>query len=238
MKHTDDTAALINTPDISGCLDQGTFDFWITTATGIAIKDEIPLPTLRDLTKNVAIMFEASGKQHAHAAMVLGDILNFWEEKFPGEDATQQIETAREWMRVQVKTIHNWMWVASKVEPSRRRENLSLEHHVAVAKLPAGEQTEYLRLADDEGMSVTELKSKIKEAHPGKPRASKVSMMCKIDTTKPQAIGDALSILAGHFGAKNEEGEYAAELLDDWEPHLAVLEKTLRRLQRRNGKKR
>lgn len=214
--------------DFTGCLECGQFEFWITSPTGIAVAPEIPETLWRTHTANVAMMYEAVGKKHSQAAMILGDLLAFGEERF-GERYADCIDSTREYMRVAISTLKNWQWISGKIDPSRRRENLSLSHHEAVAKLPADEQNEFLRLADNEGLSVTELKAKIKEAHPGKPRGPKATTEVKINTDNPQAIKDAISILTKHLT------EQEADLDDETIDALEALAKLWRR-HRQNGK--
>lgn len=208
--------------DIAGVLEQGQFQWGITSATGVVFKDETPKEYWETHTRNVAILFEATGKQHSTAAMILGDCLNFGEEKF-GEEFADVINASREFMRVSMKTIINWSYIAGKIPPSRRRENLSLSHHEAVCKLPADEQAEYLMLADNEGLSVTELKAKIKEAHPGKPRAPKAKVTVHVEET-PEAMLDAATRVCNWLKANEETA-----ITEEFEPILADIHKLYRR---------
>ena len=52
----------------------------------------------------------------------------------------------------------NWIWVASRVPRSRRREELSFRHHVLVAPLELPEQRRWLQRAVDERLSSRELR--------------------------------------------------------------------------------
>lgn len=209
--------------DISGILEQGQFQWGIVSSTGIVLKDETPETEWRRMTEHVAILFEAHGRKHAQAAMVMGDLLR-WGEEHLGERYADVIDATREYMRSYgIHTIKNWMWIAGKIAPSRRRENLSLAHHEAVAKLEPSEQDEFLRLADDEGMTVKELKEAIRTRHPAKPRNTKPRAIVSVDVTIPQAVTDALQILANHLS--NPE----TEILEDWKEHLAALHKVYRR---------
>jgi len=216
-------------PDFASCLTQGKFEFWITSPTGIAIAPEIPEHKWKTLTENVAFMFEATGKKHSQAAMMLGDLLAFGEDRFP--DYANVVDSTREYMRVQMKTLINWSYISKKIDPSRRRENLSLSHHEAVMKLPADEQNEYLRLADNEGLSVSELKKKIAEAHPGKPRSEKPVVKVKIDTDDASAVLDAMNIVAKWL-TENQD-----EVTDDWQEPMHTIAKEFRRRYQNGHKK-
>jgi hypothetical protein len=56
-------------------------------------------------------------------------------------------------------TLANIASVCEKVETSRRRENLSFTHHVAVASLPAEEQVAWLDRAEQEKWSTRQLQA-------------------------------------------------------------------------------
>jgi hypothetical protein len=58
-------------------------------------------------------------------------------------------------------TIQNYASVARSVESSRRRETLSYSHHEKVAKFAPEQQTRWLDLAENEGLSVSQLSPKI-----------------------------------------------------------------------------
>lgn len=184
--------------DFTGCLEQGEFDYGIVTLKGIALRDEVSEEQWLTLTRNVAAMYEVTGVKHQQAAFMMGDLLKWGEERF-GEKHAQAIDATRAYMRVHAKTLANWQWIAGKIEPSRRRENLSLAHHECVARLDAGEQDEFLSLAESEDMTVAELRKSIRERHPGKRRRTKVKTIVKIDTDNPEAVTDALQILANHL---------------------------------------
>ena len=60
------------------------------------------------------------------------------------------------------RTIGNWVWVASRVPRSRRRENLKFSHHLAVAGLELDEQSIWLDKAEREGWSSHQLAAAIR----------------------------------------------------------------------------
>ena len=59
-------------------------------------------------------------------------------------------------------TIANSVWVCGQIEASRRREELSFGHHQEVAKLEAGLQNSWLKMAVDEKWSVKDLRAAMK----------------------------------------------------------------------------
>lgn len=78
----------------------------------------------------------------------IGDWLNYGERQF-GETYAQAIdETGYDY-----GTLANDKWVASRIEKSRRRENLSFAHHYSVADLEDEEQEELLDRAEVEKLN-------------------------------------------------------------------------------------
>lgn len=225
MKSEMEEAGLV--PDISGILKQGEFQWGIVSHTGIVLKDETPESEWKRITEQVALLFEATGKKHSQCAMMLGDLLRWGEERF-GEKYADVIDATRDYMRVQVKTLENWQWIAGKIAPSRRRENLTLAHHEAVAKLPAEEQDEFLQLADSEGMNVKELKEAIRERHPSKPRASKKSVTTD-DNEK--------SALAKLIDAANWIAAHPDEVTNDYKAPMETVHRAYRRKWQTGHKK-
>jgi hypothetical protein len=88
----------------------------------------------------------------------LGDWWRYGEREY-GEAAAQAVNVG-----VNLGTLQNAAWVASKVDSSRRREDLSFGHHQAVAPLEPDEQDEWLDKAAGSDMSVGELRGRIKNA--------------------------------------------------------------------------
>lgn len=176
--------------DISGIMDQGEFQWGIVSPTGIALKDETPEKEWHRITGEVCRIFEFTGKKHAQAAMMLGDLLRFGEDKF-SETYADAIDATRDYMRVAIQTLKNWQWIAGRITPSRRRENLSLAHHEAVARLEIEDQDKFLDLAESDGMNVRELRSAIREARPSK-RKTKTKVKITHNETA-ETVSDMLS---------------------------------------------
>lgn len=64
---------------------------------------------------------------------------------------------------LEYQTIANVISVARRIEPSRRRENLSWSHHEAVAALEPAEQDRWLTRATDEGYTRDDLRRALRE---------------------------------------------------------------------------
>lgn len=67
-----------------------------------------------------------------------------------------------------VQTLMNMTYVATSIEPSRRRENLSWSHHAEVAALSADEQESWLSLAEEKHFSVHDLRLEVRQKRNGK----------------------------------------------------------------------
>lgn len=152
---------------------QGEFDWGIVSSTGLVLKEDVSEEQWLKLTESALAAYEYHGTGFARAALYVADLLN-WGDEHLGERHSQAIDGTRAFLSRKEKTIANWRWIASKIPPSRRRENIdSLAIYEAVAKLDAKEQDELLALADEDALSVKELKAKVRDLHPLKARQSK-----------------------------------------------------------------
>lgn len=77
---------------------------------------------------------------------LIGDCLLVGEKRF-GENYTQALPTDK----YALQTLLNYRWVASRFEPSRRRETLRFALHAEVASLEPEEQDRWLDRAAEEG---------------------------------------------------------------------------------------
>lgn len=87
----------------------------------------------------------------------LGDWINYGENVF-GEKYSQALEETD----YTLGTLQNTAWVSSKIDPSRRRDNLSFGHHQNVAHLGEGEQERWLTIAEEEMLTVREMRDRIR----------------------------------------------------------------------------
>lgn len=83
----------------------------------------------------------------------LGDWVNYGEAQY-GEKYAQALEATD----LEYQTLRNVAYVCGRVEASRRVASLSWSHHVEVAPLESGEQSEALATAVQEGWTVRELR--------------------------------------------------------------------------------
>jgi hypothetical protein len=111
-----------------------------------------PELTIEDL-ESIAVFL---GRLHDGSKWWTADLLLEAEVRF-GEDAHQIVAATGRSER----TVLNWVWVASRVARSRRREELSFTHHSVVAPLDPQAQREWLQQAVDRRMSSRDLRDAI-----------------------------------------------------------------------------
>src|SRR5262245_47048770 len=87
------------------------------------------------------------------SAWWLGDWLVYGERAYG-----KRYRAALELTSLDYKTLRNYAWVARRFELSRRRDNLSFQHHVEVAALPEAEQELWLTRAEKLRWSRNELR--------------------------------------------------------------------------------
>lgn len=83
----------------------------------------------------------------------IGDWLNYGEDRW-GEMYSQALKATE----FEYQTLRDDKWVAAQVELSLRKDNLSFSHHKEVAHLPPDAQERWLNKAEQEGLSVRELR--------------------------------------------------------------------------------
>lgn len=66
-----------------------------------------------------------------------------------------------------VRSLRNMVWVASRFEPSRRRDDLTWSHHASVATLEIDKQDRWLERASLQKLSVLDLRVEIRSARQG-----------------------------------------------------------------------
>jgi hypothetical protein len=107
----------------------------------------------------------------------IGDWLRYGNAKF-GE----RYSRASRITGYDVQTLMNMVYVASRIEISQRRENLSWSHHAEVAALAPEERDRWLGVAEAERLSVRCLRDEIRRARrvlePPKARLEEPGMVC------------------------------------------------------------
>jgi hypothetical protein len=107
----------------------------------------------------------------------IGDWLQYGNSKF-GE----RYSRASRITGYDVQTLMNMVYVASRLDISQRRENLSWSHHAEVAALPPEERDRWLRVAEAERLSVRCLRDEIRRERrlnePPKPVLEDPGLIC------------------------------------------------------------
>lgn len=179
----DQTLTLPESIPLPSYMRQGEFEFGKVSPTGIVLNEDTPEKEWHRIAEELCRLYETTGKIHAQAAMMIGDVLVFGEAKF-GEAYADVIDATREFIRVSTRNLQRWSWVAARIAPDIRNQLLSLAHHEEVAPLAPELQSKYLTVAVDENMTVKELRKKIREDQPSKkPRKKKEK-----DETDPKSI--------------------------------------------------
>ena len=88
----------------------------------------------------------------------IGDWLAFGERKYG-----HMYEEAVEMIGFSYATLRRAVWTGKQFELYRRRYNLSWSHHLEVAALPSEQQDKLLDKAEKEGLSVHNLRRRVRE---------------------------------------------------------------------------
>lgn len=196
--------------------------------TGLTFNEGTAYEEWEQVTKTAAALYQGSYRTHARAMFLLGDALRFGDMAY-GETAAQVIDNTRKEMRLHAKTIQNAGWIASSIPAENRHlETLSFAHHEAVAKLEPEEQAIYLQTAEDEGLSVSELKAKVKDGHPSPGKKPKAPKDSKTHVTVAEAIEVILVAFAPHL-----EGKKPAKITDEQKKEYGTAMQELYKLARK-----
>lgn len=121
------------------------------TPTGLTFAIDTPL-------EMVGAIIERLTRQQKRIEWAIGDALNFAEHRY-GDTYTAWVQETG----LSENTLATIKWVASKVESSRRREDVGWSHHREVAPLPPAEQDALLERAANKGMTRWELRRAVRQ---------------------------------------------------------------------------
>lgn len=113
----------------------------------------------------------------------LGDWLLVGERRFGDDRASAAVDLSG----LEYSTVTAARWLAGRIEPARRRPDLSWSHHREVGSLPPVEQDRWLETAAVDGMTRDELRKAVKEAT----RAGVVPEAPPADDDDPEATDPA-----------------------------------------------
>jgi hypothetical protein len=115
------------------------------------IQEKLPFETWLELGKKLR-------KVHYWVQFAIGDWLNYGEKMYGQEcwQAVDQFDYEYEYLR-------NLKSIAAKIPQSRRRGSLRFSHHQEVASLSEEKQDYWLRTAEEERLTVKQLRESIKK---------------------------------------------------------------------------
>jgi hypothetical protein len=89
----------------------------------------------------------------------IGDWLNYGERNYGDKYSSAVLQFKGEY---EIATLHNIASIAKRVPISLRSEILSFGHHAVVASLPESDQKKWLKVAEDEELTVRKLTERIR----------------------------------------------------------------------------
>jgi hypothetical protein len=131
----------------------------MTTRVGLHLPDQLPYDAWEEAGQKIFRIVDSS-------AWCLGDWLVYGQDRY--DDRYRRAVDAA---GLDYQTLRNYAWVARKFELSRRREQLSFQHHAELASLPPADQDAWLDRAIEHGWSRTQLRREVRAARTGKPAA-------------------------------------------------------------------
>lgn len=136
----------------------------------------------------------------------LGDWVAYGLEKY-----TDRYYQAIQTVGLDYKTLRNYTWVARRFKWSRRRADLSFQHHAEVAALPPEEQDQWLERAARHQWSRNELREHLRAARRQNSR-EEASSLCKV----PRLA----AIRPEQLEAWRNAAEQVGMSLEDWIIHV------------------
>jgi len=134
-------------------------------------------------------------------------------EQFYGEERATSIMDSTDW---NLKTLQNAASICRRIEPTRRREELSYSHHAEVGYLEPDEQDYYLQKAIDNQLSVTKLRNMINyEKEHGLGSADNEDDVAFKKRTIIERIGSVHTKLGNLLGDLPEDWDAEHQLLTD-----------------------
>ncbi len=136
----------------------------------------------------------------------LGDWVAYGLEKY-----TDRYYHAIQTVGLDYKTLRNYTWVARRFKWSRRRADLSFQHHAEVAALPPDEQDQWLERAAHHQWSRNQLRENLRAAR-RQPSGEETPNFCSV----PQLA----AIRPEQLEAWRNAAEHSGMSLQDWMIHV------------------
>jgi hypothetical protein len=125
-----------------------------TKGTALLLPSDLPFRAWKHIGEQILVFSDST-------AWWIGDWLIFGRDKYPDRYQRAVEETSLDY-----QTLRNYAWVAGRFAVSRRRDMLSFQHHVEVAKLPEDQQDLWLERAERSGWSRNELRRQLRSIRP------------------------------------------------------------------------
>lgn len=122
-----------------------------------------------------------------------------------GEEAAQEFDAER-WDE---KTLMNCRWVASRIEPARRRSELSFSHHAEVAKLKPDIQDRLLARAVDEELSRDAFREEVRAERKVERPETELPLL-----NAPSSLTVVLTVAGLELAVQHLEAEQQTELVE------------------------
>jgi hypothetical protein len=140
---------------------------------GLFLASDTTLEEWRQIGRQIGVLYDASG-------WWLGDWLIYGQEKYP-----ERYKQAIDETGLGYQTLRNYAWVARRFEMHRRRDKLSIQHHIEVAALSDDEQDLWLDRAEHFSWSSNALREQVKATRQAAPEGStstRVRLMVEISS--------------------------------------------------------
>jgi hypothetical protein len=171
-----------------------------TTSSALHLREGIPFESWLQVGHEIARISSGS-------AWWVGDWVVFGERAY-----RDRYRTALRATQLDYQTLRNYAWVARRFDVSRRRDNLSFQHHAEVAALPEPESDLWLHRAEQAGWSRNELRRQLAAARRPPSAASQrpsVRVQIEVGARREQRWREAATV------AQQELAEWIASVADN-----------------------
>lgn len=121
-----------------------------TDGTSLSLPEHLPVEEWTTIGQQIYSMSNSS-------SWWIGDWIVFGQDKYPDRYRSAIANTSLDY-----QTLRNYAWIARTFPPIRRRWEVSFQHHMEVAALPADQQDHWLSFAAKFKWSRNELRRQIK----------------------------------------------------------------------------
>jgi hypothetical protein len=126
----------------------------VARRVGLHLPHHLPFDSWRRLGRQIFVIGDAS-------AWWLGDWLVYGQSEYADRYRKAIVGTSLDY-----QTLRNYAWVARRIPYSRRRPNLSFQHHAEIASLQPQQQDLWLDRAEASSWSRNELRRRVHAASP------------------------------------------------------------------------